>query len=111
MKEKGFISMETTSLVLSTTISDAPTISTTPTLGLAATVLMIVDGASTKHISNHPQLHLATTFTMLTSSTLSSFVSLPSIISCILYLGKDWNTIEHVLPIYMLLKGIISFCG
>lgn len=65
---------------------------------------MIIDWASTKKQYNQPQLHLATTSMVPPLGTLSSPVSLTSILSCILDLGKYRNAIEHELLVYMLLK-------
>jgi len=102
MKDKGFVPKVMDPPILFGTISNAAILSMASALDLIATIPMIIDGVS---------LHLPTTSIMPPSCTLSSYVSLSSIVSSILDLGKDWNTTKHALPVYMLLKAIIIVCG
>lgn len=96
--------MMTTPSILSVTVSATPTILMASASELTTIFPMIIDWASTKQKSNQPQLHLSTTSMVPPLGTLSSPVSLTSILSCILDLGIYWNTIEHELLVYMLLK-------
>ena len=109
MKENIFFWKETNPPFISATILTAPIVSTASTLDLIVIVLMVIYRASKEHIFYQPQIHLATTSTMSPSGTLP--VSLYFIVSCILDLGKYWNTTVHALLVYLLLIEIIILCG